>query len=317
MIQGKHVQRCSGTLNVPRERVRWGLAVLLAGFALAAPAFGAVERTETTKCNFIVSGPIEPTDAAAFHNVDCSDGSYPILALRSPGGDVDAAMAIGRWARSQNAITIVGPEGCYSSCALIYIGGVTRLNYGEIGLHRPYLSGNPRPASEVRLAVGEMIQSLQDYVAEMGVTPDFAHIMINTPPNAMQVFHGDEIHSLVPERDPISDELTVARRAAEYGLSTEEYRRRDSEADAHCDYDPVNQTQDWSNCRESLYWGLSRSVYLQRSDIARKRCTQTYALTDEDWAVWRASGRDESEHPLEIKTRDCWISVMNDRAGRM
>ena len=56
-----------------------------------------------------------------------------------PGGDVDAAMKIGQIIRENEwPVTVSGNSKCFSSCALIYIAGVSRMNVGVIGLHRPY-----------------------------------------------------------------------------------------------------------------------------------------------------------------------------------
>ena len=299
--------------------MRWSLVVLLANLTMAGSASGAVEVL-LDGCFFNISGPIESADLAPFNSADCSSDDTVIIKLASPGGDVYTAMAIGRWARARDAVTMVDSIGstdarCYSSCALIYIGGVIRVNGGEIGLHRPYLAGPPLAATEVRAAVLQMISGVQEYVAEMGVTPDFTHIMINTPPGAMRVFDGAEIIDLVPERDPMSDELRVAHDAAWYGLSTDEYRRREAESDDQCTL-VDGRLAELKNCREAVHWGLSRSVYLQRVGIMWDRCVQANALTDKDRAAWRASGRDDLEHPLEIEARECRIAVMQGRRGQ-
>lgn len=299
--------------------MRWSLAVLLANLTMVGPAFGAVEVL-LDGCFFNISGPIESADLATFKSADCSSDDTVIIKLASPGGDVYTAMEIGRWARARNAVTMVDSIGstdgrCYSSCALIYIGGVIRVNMGEVGLHRPYLAGPPLAATEVRAAVLQMISGVQEYVAEMGITPEFTHVMINTPPSAMRVFDGAEIIDLVPERDPMSDELRVAHDAAWYGLSTDEYRRREAESDDHCTL-VDGRFAELKNCREAVRWGLSRSVYLQRVGNMWERCAQADDLTDEDRAAWRASGRDDLEHPLEIEARECRIAVMQGRRGQ-
>ncbi len=74
-------------------------------------------------------------------------------------GDVGAAMDIGRWAREQQAwVGVV--NYCYSNCALVFIGGVERPNFGEVGLHRPYLAGAPRSDAEVE--VEELVPVMLD-----------------------------------------------------------------------------------------------------------------------------------------------------------
>ncbi len=67
------------------------------------------------------------------------------IALDSPGGDIYAAMEIGKTIRetSNHAVYIRENGVCYSSCVLIFAGGAQRFVYhGSLGIHRPY-SLNP------------------------------------------------------------------------------------------------------------------------------------------------------------------------------
>ena len=62
--------------------------------------------------------------------------------LDSRGGDVLAAIQIGRLIRKYVSITWIEFElKCYSSCALIFISDVWRTSFGEL---KPALSGQPR-----------------------------------------------------------------------------------------------------------------------------------------------------------------------------
>lgn len=297
------------------KRARGSLSVLLLTLAMLRPASGAVDVVN--ECYFNVTGRIERADVTAFTETDCSDDDTVIINLASTGGDVDAAMAIGRWARAHSAITMVDSIGssdalCYSSCALVYIGGALRLNMGQIGLHRPYLAGPPRAPDEVRAAVYEMVRGVQEYVEEVGVTLEFAQIMFNTPPSEMRVFSGAEILDLVPERDPMSDELRVAHDAAWYGLTTDEYRQREAESEHQCRLVNANFA-DLRNCREAIRWGLSQSVYVRRIGTLWERCTQADGLTDEDRKAWKSSGGGTTEHPLEAEARQCRVAIMQGR----
>jgi hypothetical protein len=61
------------------------------------------------------------------------------LMLESPGGLVDAGLALGRSVRREGMRT-VARYSCASSCANIFLGGVERILWGsraEIGLHQP------------------------------------------------------------------------------------------------------------------------------------------------------------------------------------
>lgn len=259
-----------------------GLGALIGGTLFGAPAFAAVDWSKDENgCHLDVTGPIEARDVEVFTNADCSGASTIWVSLLSPGGDVSAAMEIGRWARAHRAITRVPRgESCYSSCALIFVGGTSRYNLGEIGLHRPYLTGAPRSAPEVRAAVADMNRDLQAYIAEMGLTPDFTHMMINTPPDAMRVFRGDEILSLVPEKDPLDDELRTAGTAARYGAATTQEMRQRSAAADQCNR--ISDHEARFNCMLANIWGLSEPVFMLRRRLAVNRCADAWTQKEVD-----------------------------------
>jgi hypothetical protein len=78
-----------------------------------------------------------------------------------PGGDVDAAMKIGQIIRENEwPVTVSGNSKCFSSCALIYIAGVSRMNVGVIGLHRPYFSSAPPNRQAIEREVPLMLQDI-------------------------------------------------------------------------------------------------------------------------------------------------------------
>lgn len=66
---------------------------------------------------------------------------YPIVLLRSPGGNLREGLAIARYLRSKGAVTGVAPDFlCASACALIWIGGQQRYlaPTSLIGFHAAY-----------------------------------------------------------------------------------------------------------------------------------------------------------------------------------
>lgn len=59
-------------------------------------------------------------DYVAQHEIDFRNKSLSVY-LGSPGGDVDAALKIGRIIReNEGSVSVPVPEKCFSSCALIY-----------------------------------------------------------------------------------------------------------------------------------------------------------------------------------------------------
>jgi hypothetical protein len=139
------------------------------------------------------------------------------LYLKSSGGDVDAAMQIGRIIRKYEAfVQVGGGSKCYSSCVLIYIAGSTRLSYGIIGLHRPYFASAPQSRQEIERQAPIMLQKLKSYVQEMGVADIVYQEMVNTEPAKIKLYKAAEIQRIVPMNDrsrPSATELCRSRMA--------------------------------------------------------------------------------------------------------
>jgi ATP-dependent protease ClpP protease subunit len=219
-----------------------------------------------------ITGTITDRDAQALQDIS-NEFEYvePIIYLDSRGGSVSAAIQIGRLIRKYDGETVIAGK-CYSSCALIFIAGVVRIirsTSDELGLHRPYLAAAPLNRQDVEKQVPLMLSTVKSYVAEMGITENFYQQMVNTEPSQMIVYKYANYTTLVPLRDPVYDEVRVAREARKYGITTSDYRQREQET-KRCGiiFDDKSKT-----CAEALKWGLSESVYLERK--AKASCSFT------------------------------------------
>lgn len=251
-------------------------------------------------CSVNIRDDITAADAGKLERSDCP---RPIVWLNdSPGGDVSAGMKIGRWVRKHQAATVVGKDQrCYSTCALVFIAGVERINTGIVGLHRPYLSGAPQPEESIPALVSTIREEVRAYISEMGARSEFTSVMLETLPEQMRLYREDDIHELVAEKDAVYDEIEVSRNAQLYGLSTDDYRRRSHDAEQKCDLNRFNYPGGgiaWDNCRRAVLWGLSQSIYLRRNESVPARCG--YLAAD---ANKRAELREQ-------EVRECRIIVM-------
>lgn len=129
------------------------------------------------KLKLFISGKINETDAKALQELSPElERNWFTVYLDSLGGDVLAAMRIGRMIRKYEGETYIGrppnydEAKCYSSCALIFIAGVLRLSSGYLGLHRPYLSSPPQSREAVEKQVPQLLSSIKQYITEMGIT---------------------------------------------------------------------------------------------------------------------------------------------------
>jgi hypothetical protein len=104
----------------------------------------------------VIDGPISTGDDKRFFSVlnEAKGRStdwerYRTVLLNSEGGDVAAAMSIGRMVREAQIVTAIHERSvCASACILILSGGVWRYARDDtrLGLHRPYFV-DPRHAT--------------------------------------------------------------------------------------------------------------------------------------------------------------------------
>jgi hypothetical protein len=226
--------------------------------------------------------------------------------LDSKGGNVFAAMKIGRTIREYDGWTW-NDSICYSSCALIFIAGVIRTNdYAEIGLHRPYLASSPQSRETIEKKLPIMLATIKGYVDEMGAPNVFYEQMIRTEPSKMAVYRDDSIYKIIPEHDPIFDEVVIATRAQKYGITSSEMRRRDENAKKCSD----------NRCREAIYWGLREQVYATRYAESKKQCwfSEKERFDEEKTKMfWRTLTKKRLDLSFFIRFEDCTRNVMNGR----
>jgi hypothetical protein len=268
---------------------------------------------------FLISGTITERDANAFQQLSAElERDDFNVQLDSPGGDVLAAMEIGRLIRKYDGFTkILWWRKCYSSCALIFIAGVQRFisrgfsapdtptgftDGGQLGLHRPYLASTPQNRQTVEMQVPVMLAQVKQYVSEMGITDNFYQEMVNTEPSQMAVYKG--YSKLVPKYDPVYQEVEVAYRARSYGVTTSEMRRREIAAEA-CKKDEFDD----DDCGELILWGLSERLYRERFNKTRS------CWIDDDTNFLQALPKKvRRDHPLWIKRETCIRNIMLGRS---
>lgn len=166
--------------------------------------------------------------------------------------------------RNQLAGELKEQQVCYSSCSLIWISGVTRrIEYGTIGIHRPYLASISADANEARARYESLSASIDSYVSEMGVDRRFYELTMNTPPQQMRIYDRDTIYDLVPEDDPAHQEVLANAYATLHGISPAEYRQRSIEAESCADFEMTQNLVDFNflECRDAAFWGVSMGRY--------------------------------------------------------
>jgi hypothetical protein len=258
-----------------------------------------------------ISNTISKNDAdyVIQHEADFKKIKMLTVQLDSQGGDVDAALKIGRIIRDNEAHVWVSTEAkCFSSCTLIYIAGVTRNNFGLIGLHRPYFASTPLSRREIERQAPLMLQMIKDYVQSMGVTDLFYQEMVNTEPSNIRLYPNEGIKKLVPENDPTYEEIQISYDARYYGINTAEMRQRRTDAEK-CSRLLPDDSERWRRCSEAILWRLSERVYEERET----KMTQLCKLSDEDAKKLREAGKDFRDLPAGIKREACVRNIMLGR----
>lgn len=115
--------------------------------------------------------------------------------LRSPGGSVSDALAIGRAVRDAGINTAMGAvDICLSACPYVLAAGVERAVHPDawVGVHQHYFGENTiLPAFMAVEDVQRGQAEVMSYLNEMGIDPLVMQHAMVTPP--------DEIYLLVPE----------------------------------------------------------------------------------------------------------------------
>lgn len=212
--------------------------------------FGPACNPATRACLLLlkIHGTIAATDYDAVRqltertqteaNAQHWDFDPPYVYLDTPGGDVSAAMAIGRLLRKERGGVQVDRESvCYSSCVMILAGAITRNMQGRVGIHRFYYEV---PKDEIspdkfREQFQNMLRELRTYFREMNVNEQLADAMLRTEPEHIRVLNAAELAAYgLTSVDPVAREIKELKAAQKLGLTRQEYNRRKALAETRC-----------------------------------------------------------------------------------
>jgi hypothetical protein len=216
--------------------------------------------------------------------------------LDSGGGDVNTAMAIGSIVRKREGQVMA--RACYSSCVLIFAGGVRRTGpaiFDEpvVGVHRIFFA-ELRPeltANQVKAQYDSQLNRIRSYLAEMNVSSELISFMQSIDPSDMHILTRKELNLYgLGAQDVIYAERLVAARAEELGISSLEYRAREQRGRIECKdiatrMEPTEAERAeairigisiesvlQATCAQAIEYGTSVEVYRQRSSVVNERC---------------------------------------------
>lgn len=250
-----------------------------------------------------VKGTIKATDVVAARNcIESAEKLSSLVALDSPGGDVYAAMELGRLLRENRLMAAVPlpPGQCMSSCVFVLAGSIDRNVYGKIGIHRPYsMKTGLIDFEDAQSQYKKTRTDIKNYLNEMNITSSLFDAMERIPPEKMRILTREEVDGFgLDDIDPVEQEVRDANEADLRGISRLEYMRRVSEASQICwaGIGPNSSRDEFQNafdCEAAYSWGLNTRVFKERRDNVRI-CRQ----------LWQKFGPESNEF------RECKREVM-------
>ncbi len=178
----------------------------------------------------VVAGTILPADGASAEIMAAMvrGGRHRIsgnqITLSSDGGDMEAAMQIGRQLRRLGIFTrIAQPDQCMSACVFAFMGGERRTVAGKLGIHRPYFPTTTESGD--RIARYRALQrAVREYVEEMDFPQSFYEAVMLVPPESMNYLQAADLKRFYLEGiSPSSEEAADAAAARRLNLSMTDY----------------------------------------------------------------------------------------------
>jgi ATP-dependent protease ClpP protease subunit len=154
--------------------------------------------------------------------------------LNSGGGDVEAAMELGRYFRRNEAsVEVIGKNTCASACLFLLAGAVYRLlevdeteDSAHIGVHRTFTTRVSSSTSDSDRDFRQQNDLIKKYLKEMNIPESLLDLMNSVSPTSVKWLTKSEANLYFPSDDPVWADKTYSSAAASYGISKVEYIRR-------------------------------------------------------------------------------------------
>jgi len=203
-------------------------AMLITAFLSAFnPVFGA-KITAQYSSVIKIDGVINKESVEDFHVLAEKIPDWCVIELNSSGGDVVAALDIGRIIRSKSCRTVVAElHICASACIFIVVAGEDREIYGKIGIHRPHFDDSyfaGLTVAQAREKYRQLEIETSDYLHDMGMPDELFIRMMRIPSYSVQWLSSTDVINLgINGIDPAYEEWLQAKYVQQFG--PEGYRR--------------------------------------------------------------------------------------------
>src|SRR5471032_2359988 len=168
-----------------------------------------------------------------------------VVSFASNGGEVDAAMELGRLLRKLGVSTLVASgDQCISSCVFAFMGGDRRTAAGRLGIHRPYFSST-RDVPDRRILYRQLEKKLQEYIEELDFPPSLYEAVMAVPPETVSTVAPADLKRFYLEgMSPSTQDDVDAASARALGISVLEYFERKVAGNGSAADNPGRQQKD-------------------------------------------------------------------------
>jgi ATP-dependent protease ClpP protease subunit len=168
-----------------------------------------------------------------------------VVSFASNGGEVDAAMELGRLLRKLGVSTLVARgDQCMSSCVFAFMGGDRRTAAGRIGIHRPYFSST-REVPDRRILYRQLEKKLQDYIEELDFPLSLYEAVMAVPSETVSTLTPADLKRFYLEgMSPSTQDDVDAASARALGISVLQYFERKVAGNGSAAGDPGPQQKD-------------------------------------------------------------------------
>jgi hypothetical protein len=225
------------------------------GFAGCYKISGAITQKDSKEVTLIANRIITVKKLSVFH-------------LDSNGGDVEAAIKIGRELRRLGATaTVINDAQCFSACVFVLAGATERIVGGKVGIHRPYTGRTDIENYDAVQAEQRRIGRLtKDYLEDMNISPLLYDAMVRVPPEKLRLLSSTELEEYgLNQTDLVEQELIDSAEARRYGLNKAAFLRRKAEVYAKCADEYASGGRGggfapYFRCRANIFSGRSGEI---------------------------------------------------------
>lgn len=202
-------------------------------------------------CTFYVRGTItNDTAREAQDFLVANKNKYLTVHFDSLGGDVRAALDLGRVIRKYVATTYLGAGDCASACVLSFVGGADRTTASKaprFGIHTPYSIDTRNITYENADNRFKTTSKLvAQYLQDMNIPSSLFDEMLRYPAESMHVMTSEELSRYrVLGMDPAEQDRRDSNLARLYGVDKQTYLSRKQLTKIECDRHSIdNPTKD-------------------------------------------------------------------------